>query len=62
MMGRRQGIKPTRERGRPARTGPGTASANSSIRLDRQRSQDSASAEPMPYPPPEWLGAASQRN
>ena len=54
--------KATRERGRPARTFLGTASAISSTRLDRQRRQDPASAEPMPFPPAGWPGAASQGN
>jgi len=49
-----------RERGRPARTSVGTASTISSTQLDRQRRQDSASAEPMPFPPAGWPGAASQ--
>ena len=34
------GMKPTRERGRPARTRTGTASAISTTRLDRQRRRD----------------------
>ena len=51
-----------RERGRPARTRPGTASANSSTRPDPQRPRDSASADPMPLPPAGWPGAASQDN
>ena len=59
---RRHGMRPTRERGRPARTRPGTASANPSIRLDRQRRRDSASAKPMAFPPAGWPGAASQGN
>ena len=54
--------RPTRERGRPARTILGTALAISSTRLDRQRRQDSALAEPMPLPPAEWPGATSQGN
>ena len=59
---RRHGKRPTWERGRPARTIIGTASAISSTWLDRQRRRDSASAEPMPYPPAGWPGAASQGN
>ena len=51
LLRRRQGMKPTRERGRPARTRLGTAPFISSTWLDRQRGQDSASAEPMPFPP-----------
>ena len=51
LLRRRHGMKPTRERGRPARTRPGTASAISSTQLDRQRGQDTASAEPMAFPP-----------
>ncbi len=62
LVGRRQGMNPTRERGRDARTIIGTASAISSTRLDRQRRQDSASAEPMPLPPAGWPGATSQGN
>ena len=62
LLRRRHGVKPTRERGRPARTFLGTASAISSTRLDRQRRQDPASAEPMPFPPAGWPGAASQGN
>ena len=38
----RHGMKPTRERGRPARTGPGTALAICSTRVDRQRWQATA--------------------
>ena len=44
---RRHGMKPARERGRPARARLGTASAISSTRVDRQRRQDSAPAEPI---------------
>ena len=62
LLRRRHGMKPPRERGRPARTSLGTASAISSTRVDRQRRQDSASAEPMPFPPAGWPGAASQGN
>ncbi len=62
LLQRRQGMKPTRERGRPARTGPGTVSAISSIGLDRRRRQDSALAEPRPYPPAGCRGARSQGN
>ena len=62
LVGRRQGMKPTRERGRPARTILGTASAISSTWLDRQWSQDSASAETMPFPPAGCPGGASQGN
>ena len=62
LLRRRHGMKPTRERGRPARTFLGTASAISSTRLDRQRRQDPASTEPMPFPPAGWPGAASQGN
>ena len=60
LVGRRQRMKPTRERGRPARTILGTAWFISSTRLDRQRRQDSALSEPMPYRPAGWPGAASQ--
>ena len=59
---RRQGMKPPRERGRPARTSLPAASFISSTWLDRQRRQDSTSAEHMPYLPAGWPGAASQGN
>ncbi len=62
LLRRRQGLKPTRERGRPARTRLGPAAANFSTRLARQRRQDSASAEPMHFPPGGWPGAPSQGN
>ena len=62
LLRRRHGMKPTRERGRPARTSPGTASGVSSTRLDRQRRQDPAWAGPMPFPPAGWPGAPSQGN
>ena len=52
----------TRERGRPARAGPGTASAISSTRVDRQRRHGSASPGPMPFPPKGWTVASSQAN
>ena len=48
---RRQGMEPTRERGRPARTRFGTVAANSSTRVDRQQREDSVSAEAIPLPP-----------
>ena len=51
-----------RERGRPARTNPGTASAISSTRVDRQRCHGSASAGPMRFPPAGRPAAASQGN
>ena len=41
LLRRPEGMKPTWERGRPARTGLGTASFSSSTCLDGQRSQDS---------------------
>ena len=53
---------PTRERGRPARTRPGTASAISSTGIDQQERQDLAWAEPVPFPPAGWRGAPSQAN
>ena len=59
---RRQRMKPTRERGRPARTRLPAASFTSSTWLDRQRRQDPASTEPMPYRPAGWPGAASRGN
>ena len=59
--GRPRGM-PTRERGRPARTTPGTALAISSTRVDRQRRLDSASAEPRPFPQARRPGATSQGN
>ena len=62
VLRRRHGMKPTRERGRPARTSLGTASVNSSTRVDRQRRLDAASAEPVAFPPAGWPGAASQGN
>ena len=51
-----------RERGRPARTNPGTASPISSTRIDRQRRQGSASAGPMRFPPAGWPAAESRGN
>ena len=45
------GGRPTRERGRPARTNPGAASAISSTGINRQRRPASASARPMRFPP-----------
>ena len=60
LLRRRHRMKPTRERGRPARTSPGTASAISSTRVDRPGLWDSASAEPMALPPAGRPGAASQ--
>ncbi|MDE2667710.1 MAG: hypothetical protein OXI69_16325 [Acidobacteriota bacterium] len=62
LLRRRHGMKPTRERGRLARKSLGTASAISSTRFGRQGRHDSASAEPMPFPPAGCLGAASQGN
>ena len=44
---RRHGMKPTRERGRDARTSLPAASGISSSRVDRQRRRDSAPAEPI---------------
>ncbi len=45
---------------RPHNTG--TASPIASTRLDRQWRHDSASAEPMGFPPAGWPGAASREN
>ena len=45
---------------RPHNTGK--ASPNSSTRLDRQRRQDSALTEPLPFLSAGWPGAASQGN
>ena len=56
------GRRPTRERGRPARTIPGTASAISSTRVDRQGRHASASAGPMRFPPAGRPAAPSQGN
>ena len=61
-VGRGQGKKPTRERGRPARTSLPAAWFIFSTWVDRQRRRDSASAEAMPYRPAGWPGAASQGN
>ena len=47
LVRRCHGMEPTRERGRPARTIPGTASPISSTGINRQRRQGSASAGPM---------------
>ena len=47
------------ERGRPARTKPGTASAISPTWINRERSHGSPSAWPMGFPPTGWLPAAS---
>ena len=49
-------MKPTRERGRPARKSPGTALAISSTRIERQRRHGSASAGLMRFPPAEGAG------
>ena len=47
------------ERGRPARTKPGTASAISPTWINRERRQGSPSAWPLRFPPTGWLPAAS---
>ena len=56
------GEKPTRERGRPARTNLGIASPISSTRIQRQRRQGSASAGLMRFLLAVWPGATSQGN
>ena len=56
------GRKPTRERGRPARTNPPAASAISSTGINRQRRPASASAGPMRFPPAGRSAATSQGN
>ena len=40
----------------------GKASPIASTGIDRQRRQDPALAEPMPFPPTGWPGAESQEN
>ena len=47
------------ERGRPARTKPGTASAIFPTWINRERRHGSPSAWPMRFPPTGWLPAAS---
>ena len=47
------------ERGRPARTKPGTASAISPTWMNRERRDGFPSAWPMGFPPTGWLPAAS---
>ena len=49
----------SRERGRPARTRPGTASAISATWINRERRHGSPSAWPMLFPQTGWLPAAS---
>ena len=49
----------SRERGRPARTKPGTASAISPTWINRERRHGSPSAWPLRFPPTGWLPAAS---
>ena len=49
----------SRERGRPARTKPGTASAISPTWINRERRHGSPSAWPMRFPQTGWLPAAS---
>ena len=53
-------MKASRERGRPARTKPGTASAISPTCINRERRHGSPSAWPMRFPPTGWLPAASR--
>ena len=50
------------ERGRPARTKPGTASPISPTWINRERRHGSPSAWPMLFPPTGWLPAASHGN
>ena len=52
-------MKASWERGRPARTKPGTASAISPTWINRERRHGSPSAWPMLFPPTGWLPAAS---
>ena len=59
---RSHGMMATRERGRPARTKPGTASAIFPACIHWQRRRASPSACPMPIPPTGWLPAASHRS
>ena len=47
------------ERGRPARTNPGTASVISTTWINRERRPGSPSAWPLLFPPTGWLPAAS---
>ena len=47
------------ERGRPARTKPGTASAISPTWINRERRHGSPTAWPLLFPPTGWLPAAS---
>ena len=54
------GSPPGARASRPHNTG--TASPHFPTRLDRQRRQDSASAEPTPFPPAGWPCAASREN
>ncbi len=54
------GGRPGARASRPHNTG--TASPLSSTQLDRQRRHDSASVEPMGFPPAGWPGAASRGN
>ena len=51
----------SRERGRPARTKPGTALTISPTWIKRERRHGSPSAWPMRFPPAGWLPAASHR-
>ena len=53
------GMTASWERGRPARTMPGTASAISPTWINRERSHGSPSAWPLLFPPTGWLPAAS---
>ena len=52
-------MKASWERGRPARTKPGTALAISPTWINRERRHGSPSAWPMGFPPAGWLPAAS---
>ena len=50
----------SRERGRPARTKTGTASAISPTRTDPERRRGSSSASPLRFPLTWWLPAKSR--
>ena len=52
-------MKASWERGRPARTIPGTASVISATWIDRHRYRGSPSARPLRFPPTWWLPAKS---